>query len=470
MDNVLTDKTFPPLQGAQAHDAPSRPAALAEFGLDGMLLSANAEFLQLLHYEEEAVVGRHHSLFLFSEDRDDPQYQALWDLLRAGQSVQREFRRLAGNGQEIWLQASYSPILSDDGTLKGIRKIATDVTAKKRQTANQENILAAISRSTAMVEFAMDGTIIAANANFAALMGYDIDELLGRNHSEFVPAEIVQSPAYAALWNRLRSGEFVQAELSRINRCGRIVWLQASYSPVVDAAGRTVKVMKIATDITERMMQSAEAERLALLDPLTGISNRRGFDLALAAALEDFRRGTEPISLLLLDVDHFKAFNDIYGHQIGDRCLRKVAKALERSVGRPESLVARYGGEEFAVLLPNTTRLEAARVAEAARAAIQGLGIDHPGNAGWGSVTASLGHVTFEAGRDERFHTATELVTAADRALYTAKRLGRNHVADAVDPHSRNSLTIYQVGPVDDPLAQEPDVVRSGGPRRSGLR
>ena len=468
MDNILTPDDGASVQGGMMQDTPTRPPAVAEFDLDGTLLSANGDFLQLMQYEEDAVLGRHHGMFLSPEERDDPQYRALWDLLRAGEIVQREFRRITRKGQEVWLQASYCPVLSNDGTVKGILEIATDITAKKRKAANHESLLAAISRSTAMIEFALDGTIISANANFATLLGYDVDELLGRNHREFVPAEIAGSPAYGAFWNRLRAGEFVQAEFPRLARSGRTIWMQASYNPVVDATtGRPTKVVKIATDITERMQQSAEASRLALLDPLTGISNRRGFDLALSAALDDFSKGSESISLVLLDVDHFKPFNDLYGHQIGDRCLRKVAKAIERSVDRPESLVARYGGEEFAILLPSTTRHEAARIAEAARAAIQRLGIDHPGNTGWGTVTASLGHVTFEAGRDERFHTATELVTAADRALYTAKRLGRNHVADAVDPQTDDGFSAFLTIPVDEPSRQEPASSNSRQIRRS---
>ena len=468
MENDLTPKDMAYAQGALSHDLSSRSAAVADFALDGTLLSANDEFLQLMQYDEAEVLGRHESMFLWPEDRDDPQYRALWGLLRAGQIIQREFRRISRSGQEVWLQASYNPVLLDDGRVASIRKIATDITAKKRRAANHESILAAISRSTAMMEFAMDGTIIAANANFASLLGYDVDELLGRNHREFVAAEIVDSPAYGAFWNRLRAGEFVQAEFPRLARCGRTIWLQASYNPVVDAiTGRPTKIVKIATDITERMQQSAEANRLALLDPLTGISNRRGFDLALAAALDDFRKGAEPISLILLDVDHFKPFNDIYGHQIGDRCLRQVAKAVEWSVRRAESLVARYGGEEFAVLLPNTTRHEAGRIAEAARAAVQGLGIDHPGNAGWGTVTASFGYVTFEAGRNGRFHTATELVTAADRALYTAKRLGRNHVADAVEPRSNDPFAVFQILPGDETFGPEPESAAARQIKRS---
>ncbi|NDW03918.1 sensor domain-containing diguanylate cyclase [Jiella pacifica] len=466
MDNDLRDAAAP--QDGPSHDIKPLPAARVEFDPDGRLLSACDEFLRLTQYEREDVLGRPEAMLLWPEDRDDPQYHALWELLRSGEVVQRELRRMTRNGQELWLQGSYDPVLSEDGKVTAIRLIATNVTAKRRQATNHENILAAISRSTAMVEFAMDGTIIAANANFASLLGYDVDELLGRNHREFVAAEIVESPSYGAFWNRLRAGEFVQAEFPRLARSGRTIWLQASYNPVVDAAtGRPTKVVKIATDITERMHQNAEAERLALLDPLTGISNRRGFDLALAAALDDFKRGREPISLIFLDVDHFKSFNDIYGHQIGDRCLRRVAKAVERSVRHPESLVARYGGEEFAVLLPNTTRLEAARIAEAVRAAVQGLGIDHPGNTGWGTVTASLGHVTFEAGRDERFHTATELVTAADRGLYTAKRLGRNHVADAVDPRANEPFAVFRILPGDELFGPEPESAAARQIRRS---
>ncbi|MCE7029055.1 sensor domain-containing diguanylate cyclase [Jiella avicenniae] len=468
MDNDLSAGDVAAPQDGLSHDLRARPTAQAEFAPDGTFLSACDEFLRLTRYERNEILGRAEAILLWPEDHDDPQHRALWELLRSGEVVQRDLRRMTRDGREIWLQASYDPVLSEEGEVTAIRLIATDVTAKRRQAANHENILAAISRSTAMVEFALDGTIIAANANFASLLGYDVEELLGRNHREFVAAEIVDSPAYGAFWNRLRAGEFVQAEFPRLARSGRTIWLQATYNPVVDTAtGRPTKVVKIATDITERMQESAEANRLALLDPLTGISNRRGFDLALGAALEDFRKGVEPISLILLDVDHFKPFNDIYGHQIGDRCLRRVAKAIERSVRRPESLVARYGGEEFAVLLPNTTRHETARVAEAARAAIQHLAIDHPGNADWGTVTASFGHVTFEAGRDERFHTATELVTAADRALYTAKRLGRNHVADAVDPSSKDPYAVFRMLPGEEFFGPEPESAAGRQIRRS---
>ncbi|MBO0662033.1 diguanylate cyclase [Jiella sp. MQZ9-1] len=418
---------------------------MVEFSTDGRIIFANPNFLKLMQYSEEEVIGQHHRIFLRPEDRDNLQYQAFWELLKAGEFIRRDFRRVTKGGREVWLQASYNPILSRDGKAHTILKLATDITAEKQRAANHESTLQAISRSTAMIEFAMNGTILSVNANFAAIMGYEVQELLGRNHRDFVPPEIVNSSAYTNFWNRLRTGEFAQAEFPRIAKNGRIIWLQASYNPILDASGQPTTVMKIATDITARLTQNAKAERLALLDQLTGISNRRGFDLALSATMSEFVCGAGPLSLLMLDVDHFKTFNDNYGHQVGDRCLQVVAKAIELAVyDRPNSLVARYGGEEFAVLLPGTDLAETAEIAEAVRAGIASLRITHSGNPSGQSVTASIGSATLRLDEETSGSIGSrDLVELADKALYAAKHQGRNRVVDAGERTRDNAFFAF---------------------------
>ncbi|MBO0902827.1 sensor domain-containing diguanylate cyclase [Jiella sonneratiae] len=431
MDKALTRNNSCTVGGGAPRIGLPRSAVISEYAPDATLIAANDDFLALTQYRAEEVLGRPHGFFMVPEDRDDPQYPAMWEALRAGEFMQKESRRLLRDGREVWVQASYTPVFAEDGTVKSVIEMATDVTAAKRRAANHETILAAISRSTAMAEFAMDGTILAANSNYGELIGCPPADLLGRNHFDFVTTGDAQDNAALAFWTRLRCGQCIQADVFSTIADGRRVWMQASYTPVLDASGCPVKVMKIATDITGRMERNAEAERLALLDPLTGVSNRRGFDLALAAAMSEHgSAGGGPIALLLLDVDHFKAFNDTFGHQIGDRCLRTIAETIERVVQGPESLVARYGGEEFAVLLPNCSESEAARIAEVVRAEVQKLCIEHAGNPGWCVVTVSTGVATLgQAGDGSAGGSA--LVAAADAALYAAKRQGRNRVIDA---------------------------------------
>jgi len=172
--------------------------------------------------------------------------------------------------------------------------------------------------------------------------------------------------------------------------------------------------------------------RLSSRDGLTGISNRRRFDRRLALEWRRAARPERPLSLLLGDIDCFKDYNDLHGHQQGDACLRKVAQALAKSLHRAGDLVARYGGEEFAVLLPDTDEAHAATTAEMLRARIEDLGIPHGASGVSPVVTLSLGTATIRprAGRRPR-----SLLEAADRALYLAKREGRNRVrADGEAP------------------------------------
>ena len=165
-------------------------------------------------------------------------------------------------------------------------------------------------------------------------------------------------------------------------------------------------------------------QAMALLDGLTGIPNRRRFDERLDAEIRRAWRSRLPLALLMVDVDHFKAYNDSFGHPEGDACLRAVAGALARAAKRPGDLAARYGGEEFAVLLPATTLPGALDVAEVARQAVLALRLPHSTEAGM--VTVSIGVATLPPGRSR--DAGLHLVQAADKALYEAKRLGRNRV------------------------------------------
>jgi diguanylate cyclase (GGDEF)-like protein len=184
-----------------------------------------------------------------------------------------------------------------------------------------------------------------------------------------------------------------------------------------------------------------ELRRNATTDALTGVANRRQFDESLEREWLRARRSGDPVALLMIDVDHFKLYNDLYGHPKGDVCLRHVAQALSSACKRPADLVARYGGEEFMILLPQTPRCGAQRIAQQVLDAVAALGIFHEDSQTTHYVSVSVGIACFDdasASRENLSHAlrASDLVQAADKALYSAKQAGRGQaklrdIADA---------------------------------------
>jgi diguanylate cyclase (GGDEF)-like protein len=186
-----------------------------------------------------------------------------------------------------------------------------------------------------------------------------------------------------------------------------------------------VSLLLLAKERSDAALEASNRKLAALnrTDGLTGIANRRHFDKALARECARHARSGEPLSLILLDIDHFKAFNDRYGHVAGDDCLRRVSDVLARNVGRPDDLVARYGGEEFACILPETDSTGAQLVAEQMRLAIEALDIPHTASDAGDRVTASFGVATCTCSAET---TASAFVAKADALLYQAKSAGRN--------------------------------------------
>ncbi len=230
----------------------SKTQAVIEFDLDGIIETANDNFLTTMGYRLEEVKGQHHSMFMDPFEAQSREYQMFWDRLKRGESQTAEFRRLAKNGREVWIRGSYTPLLSSKGKPYKVIKCATDITEQKRLNANFESQLKAISKSQAVIEFNLDGTILFANDNFLKVMGYSLLEIKDRHHSMFVDKDTKASEEYRAFWEALNKGEYQTAEYKRIAKGGREVWIQASYNPVFDASGKVYKVVKFATDVTEQ--------------------------------------------------------------------------------------------------------------------------------------------------------------------------------------------------------------------------
>lgn len=238
--------------------AVQRSQAVIEFDLDGRILDANAHFLAATGYRIEEIRGQHHRIFVLPEERPSAAYAQFWQKLREGHHASGQFRRIAKNGSEIWIQASYTPVLDAAGKPTKVLKFATDITAQKRREAETQVKLDAIERSMAMIEFDLDGRILRANEIFLAATGYSAAEVLGQHHRMFVAPEQRESSEYAAFWARLREGQLDRGQYRRLGKGGREVWIEASYNPVLDATGKPFKVVKFATDITAQHQRDAD--------------------------------------------------------------------------------------------------------------------------------------------------------------------------------------------------------------------
>ncbi len=239
----------------------SRSNLLIEFDLDGTILTANESFLRAMGYTLSEIQGRSHSIFVDPSYARSQEYVKFWSQLNRGEGCTDTFCRIRHDGQKVWIQATYNPVLDSRGRPYKVIKCATDVTEQTMRNADVESKMVAIDRSQATIEFDMDGTIITANHNFLSAMGYSLGEVKGRHHSMFVDSTEAAGNDYKEFWASLSRGEFRIAEYRRFGKGGREVWIHGSYNPIIGLEGRAVKVVKIATDITSRVKLQAEADR-----------------------------------------------------------------------------------------------------------------------------------------------------------------------------------------------------------------
>jgi len=236
------------------HTALNRAQAVIEFTLDGYITHANENFLDVMGYGLDEVVGQHHSMFCEPSFEQSAAYVDFWADLASGKVERAEYKRIGKGGREVWINASYNPVLDPEGRVHKIVKFATDVTAEKARTAELAGLVDAMQKAQAVVEFDMDGLLVNANENFLGLMGYAIDDVRGEHHRVFCDDDYAASLAYRKFWQKLNRGEFDCGRYRRLGNNGKVVWIQATYNPILDLNGKPVKVVKFATDITEQVL------------------------------------------------------------------------------------------------------------------------------------------------------------------------------------------------------------------------
>jgi methyl-accepting chemotaxis protein len=237
--------------------------AVVEFEMDGTVITANDNFLRVMGYTLDEVKGRHHSLFLDEAGRTSADYREFWARLNRGEYQTGEYKRAGKGGREVWIQASYNPILDKTGKPFKVTKYATDVTAAKLKNVDHVGQIAAISKAQAVIEFTLDGTVQTANENFLTLMGYRLDEVQNRPHRMFVDPAFANSHEYHQMWSDLAAGRAHSGLFKRIAKGRKEVWIQGTYFPVLDLNGRPFKVVKFAADVTAVRQAEVSVEETA---------------------------------------------------------------------------------------------------------------------------------------------------------------------------------------------------------------
>jgi methyl-accepting chemotaxis protein len=263
----------------------SKIQGVIEFDLVGNILAVNENFASVTGYPADEIVGQHHSMFAPAELKGTQEYKDFWAKLGNGIAESGLYKRIGQGGKEIWLRASYKPIMDVNGKPFKVVKYATDITEFKLIEADNAGQIQALDKTLGVIEFDLEGNIQKVNDNFAAVTGYSKDEIVGKNHSMFATAELKNSQAYQDFWAKLGRGEADAGQYEHVGKGGKEIWLEASYNPILDLNGKPFKVVKFATDITH---QHAAAQNLenAVIESQQVIENAKSGNLTSRVSLQ----------------------------------------------------------------------------------------------------------------------------------------------------------------------------------------